>query len=180
LGARTSPVQRGKFIVETLLGEDLPPPPEDAGSLPDDAGNRVDVGLREQLALHRDNPSCSGCHNRIDPLGFALESFDYAGRYRQRTIAGPVDDSAILPNGAVINGAGDLIEYLRNDRSNDFVDHTIRRFATYVVGRPLDSRDEATIRAIITEVRDNDNSARAMVSAVMQSQLVEPIWRTKQ
>ncbi|MEM9826644.1 MAG: DUF1588 domain-containing protein [Planctomycetota bacterium] len=179
LGARTSPVQRGKFVIETLLGEDLPPPPEDAGSLPDDAGNLIELGLREQLARHRDKVSCAGCHKRIDPMGFALEAFDYAGRRRDRTASGPVDDSATLPDGTIIDGADRLAEYLKRDRGDDFVDHLTRRFATYVAGRELDHRDEATIRAIIKNVRLRDDSARAMVKEVLRSPLAQPHWTTQ-
>ncbi|MEL7334713.1 MAG: DUF1588 domain-containing protein [Planctomycetota bacterium] len=172
LGRRTSPVQRGLFVVETLLGEDLPPPPDDAGTLPEDAGDSRSLSLREQLAAHRDSDNCRGCHSRIDPIGFALESFDYTGRKRTTTVAGPVDDLATMTDGTEVSGTSALVRYLRDQRSTEFVDHVTRRFAAYALGRTLDHRDESELRRIVANVRDNDNSARAMVLQVMTSSLM--------
>ena len=169
LPARTSPVQRGKFVIETLLGEDLPPPPEDAGVLDEDAGQSVSTTLRDQLAAHRDNPSCIGCHQRIDPIGFALEKFDFVGRRRERTPAGPINDLGRLPDGQEVAGLPALTQYLRVQRGDAFVDNLTRRLLAYSLGRSLDYRDEADVRLIIEAVQRDNCSAQTLVHEVVRS-----------
>ena len=169
LPARTSPVQRGKFVVETLLGEDLPPPAEDVGVLDEDAGQSVSTTLRDQLAAHRDNPSCVGCHQRIDPIGFALEKFDFVGRRRERTPAGPINDLGRLSDGQEVAGLPAFTQYLRVQRGDAFVDNLTRRLLAYSLGRSLDYRDEADVRLIIEAVRQDDNSAKTLVHEIVRS-----------
>lgn len=169
LPARTSPVQRGKFVIETLLGEDLPPPPEDAGVLDEDAGQSVSTTLRDQLAAHRDNPSCIGCHQRIDPIGFALEKFDFVGRRRERTPAGRINDMGRLSDGQEVAGLPALTQYLRVQRGDAFVDNLTRRLLAYSLGRSLDYRDEADVRLIIEAVQRDGSSAQTLVHEVVRS-----------
>ncbi len=169
LPARTSPVQRGQFVVETLLGEDLPPPPEDAGALPENAGQSDSTTLREQLAAHRDNPSCIGCHERIDPIGFALEKFDFVGRYRQQSPAGPIDDVGVLPDQRRVAGLSELNAYLRESRGDAFVDTLARRLMAYSLGRGLDYRDEADVQLIVQSVHRDGNSLGTLVHEIIRS-----------
>lgn len=169
LPARTSPVQRGKFVVETLLGESLPPPPEDAGELDEEAGQSVSTTLREQLAEHRDRPSCLGCHQRIDPIGFALEKYDYVGRRRERDPSGPIDEVGVLPDGQEVAGLDGLNAYLREHRAGAFIDNLTRRLLTYGLGRTLDHRDEADVRRIVEAVRRRGSTGKALIHEIVRS-----------
>jgi hypothetical protein len=117
---RTSPVIRGKWVLETLLGRKLAEPPADAGQLDDKAGDRGKT-LREELAAHRRNESCASCHNKIDPIGFGLENFDAIGRFRDKEAGKPVDASGTLPGGIEINGPAELRNAIQKHYSDEFI-----------------------------------------------------------
>ena len=111
--SRTSPILRGNWISEVLLGEKLPRPPQDVPELPPDETATEGLTLRQLVALHTSEPSCASCHRRIDPFGFALEGFDAIGRRRQRDMAGrPLDTRTTLPDGSEVQGLAGLRDYL--------------------------------------------------------------------
>ena len=115
---RTSPVVRGKWVLETLLGEKVPEPPPDAGTLDAEAGENRGKTLREELAVHRRNVACAGCHSKIDPIGFGLENFDAVGRFRALEAGRPVDNSGELPGGETFRGPAELKQVLVKQRSH--------------------------------------------------------------
>jgi hypothetical protein len=169
LATRTSPVRRGTFVLETLLGADLPPPPPGVPNLPADAGQNEKISLRATLAAHRDDPRCAGCHDRIDPLGFALENFDWVGRWRVTDPAGPVDTNGRLPDGTELDGIADLKAYLVEYRKDDFTRAVAESMLAYVLGRELEYFDQYAIQQILQAVRADGYRARTLVAEIASS-----------
>ena len=146
---RTSPVLRGNWILEVVLGLPTPPPPPNVPVLPtDDAGQAV--SLRAQLERHRADPSCASCHDRIDPLGFALERFDAIGRLRQRDAnGGAIEDHGTTADGTVIRGPDGLRAYLkRPDMERAFLEHAAGKLLAFALGRGLEATDRPLIRQL--------------------------------
>ena len=164
---RTSPVLRGKWILENLLGAPPPPPPPDVPELEADAGSSAG-GLRAALERHRANPACAVCHARLDPLGFALENFDAVGAYRAEEEGVAVDASADLPDGTVIAGADGLRAMLL-DRRQEFVEALAEKLLTYAIGRGLEAHDRPAVREIRRRVESDGYRFSALVSAVVDS-----------
>ncbi len=164
---RTSPVLRGKWILENLLGAPPPPPPPDVPELEAEAGSSAG-GLRAALERHRANPACAVCHARLDPLGFALESFDAVGAFRAEDEGVAVDASADLPDGTVIAGADGLRAMLL-DRRREFVEALAEKLLTYAIGRGLEAHDRPAVREIRRRVESDGYRFSALVSAVVDS-----------
>ena len=133
---RTSPVLRGVFVMERLLGDDPGAPPADAGELPGNAGNRGKT-LREELAIHRDAPACATCHDKIDPIGFGLDHFDAIGRFRETEGKKTIDASGKLPDGTSFVGVEGLRKYIIEQRGEDFVRVVIEKLLSLALGREL-------------------------------------------
>ena len=166
---RTSPVLRGKWVLENLLGTPPPPPPADVPALVEAADDGVELPLREAMAQHRANPACAGCHAPMDPIGFALENYDAVGRWRTATPAGaPIDASGILPGGAAFEGVAGVRQLLL-DRPETFVTPATEKLLTYALGRGVTSRDAPAIRAIVREAAADNYRLRALVLAVARS-----------
>lgn len=142
---RTSPVLRGKWILDNLLNSPPAAPPANVPPLDESRGNGRKLTAREQVERHRADPSCASCHDRIDPLGFALENYDVIGRWRSNDEGGPINASAKLPGGMEISGPQGLRKMLLN-RSEEFLHATLERLMTYALGRELEPRDQPTIR----------------------------------
>ena len=136
---RTSPVLRGKWVLENLMGLPVPPPPPDVPSLDANASGTPRT-LREQLAEHRASPVCAGCHRVMDPVGFALENFDAVGAWRTREPGGPIDASGELADGTVINGVVQLREAIVR-RPDLFVGTLTEKMLVYALGRGVEARD---------------------------------------
>jgi hypothetical protein len=166
---RTSPVLRGKWVLENLLGRKLAEPPADAGQLDDKAGTRGKT-LREELAEHRRSESCASCHDKIDPIGFALENFDAIGRFRTHEAGKPVDTSGELPGGAVVNGPAQLRAILRERHEDEFVRNVIQRLTAFALGRALKPQDEGLIRRLHETVRERGNRADALLEEMVLSE----------
>ena len=167
---RTSPVLRGAWVLETLLGVRVPPPPPDVPDLK--IGKKSDRSVREELADHRADPACAACHNLMDPVGFALDNYDVVGRWRE-TYGGnggdrPIDASAALPTGEAFAGPGGLRQILlaREDR---VVRHLTSKLLGYALGRSLEDGDDCTVDRIAAEVAANGGSTRTLVKAVARS-----------
>lgn len=166
---RTSPVKRGKWILDNLLGTPPPPPPPDAGELPADDRSSEGLSFRQQLELHRQRPSCAGCHERIDPLGFGLENFDAIGRWRDKDANGkPVDSLATLPGDISFSTPAELKQLLA--QSDDlFLRNLCRKMLGYALGRPLEYYDEPVITDLVKTLRANDLRIRPLIHAIVAS-----------
>ena len=171
---RTSPVLRGVWVLDNLLGSPSPPPPPDVPLLDEEKVETGALSLREQFAAHRANPTCATCHDRLDPIGFALENLDMVGRWRDNDPAGPIDASAQLPNGKVIDGVEGLKQHLLSQR-DVFVEQLARKLLGYALGRGLVAADLCALDTIVQRVRQADYQAHELVLAIIES---EP-FRTK-
>ncbi|MCY3845673.1 MAG: DUF1592 domain-containing protein [Acidobacteria bacterium] len=165
---RTSPVVRGKWLLENILGAPPPAPPPDVPELEevDEAG--TPRSMRERLERHRANAVCASCHARMDPLGFALENFDGIGRWRTSDRGLPIDASGSLPNGTTFDGAADLRRLLE-DRAEEFVTTVTSRLLTYAVGRGVEHYDMPAIRAIVREARPDDYRWSSIILGIVES-----------
>lgn len=143
---RTSPVLRGKWVLEALLGTPPPPPEPDVGELPEEKDGRK-LSLREAMELHRSKPKCISCHVRMDPIGFGFENYDAIGRWRDADEAGPIDASAVLPDGRRFNGPVEFKAILL-ERKDEFVRTMIEKMLTYALGRGVEFHDAPTLRAV--------------------------------
>lgn len=148
--ARTSPVLRGKWILNNLLNSPPPAPPANVPPLEASAEKGRTLTTREQVERHRNNPACASCHARIDGLGFALENFDAMGRWRTRDEGGDIDPSGKMPSGETFSGPQGLKNWLLT-HSDEFARGTLERLLTYALGRQLEARDQPTVRAILRE-----------------------------
>lgn len=164
---RTSPVLRGKWILENLLNAPPPPPPADVPSL-DEQPLGKDVSLRQQLEKHRANPTCAACHARMDPLGSALEHFDAIGRWREKDGLLPIDTSGSLPDGRTFQGYKDLRALLKSD-SGAFTECLAEKMLIYALGRGLDRRDRKAVKAIAERVALDGYRFSRLVLEITQS-----------
>ena len=166
---RTSPVKRGTWILDNLLGTPPPPPPQDAGVLPADDKSVEGLSFREQLEIHRTKASCAGCHEKIDPLGFGLENFDAIGRWRTTDVNGkPVDSLAVLPGDITFSKPTELKKLLL-EADALFLKNITRRMLAYALGRPLEYYDEPVVANIVAELRENELRAHALILAIVNS-----------
>jgi hypothetical protein len=164
---RTSPVVRGKWLLENVLGVPPPPPPPDVPGLPEFDDNGEAVSIREQTEKHRKNPTCASCHARMDPLGFTLENYDAIGRWRDVAEAGnPIDALATLPDGTRLDGSTGLRQMLADHRA-EVVGTFARKLLTYALGRGLEPHDGPAVRAIVRDAaRDGDRWSSIMLAIV--------------
>ncbi len=146
---RTSPVVRGKWVLENILGTPPPPPPPDVPSLKERSGQKPQT-MRELLAEHRANATCAACHKVMDPIGFALENFDAVGAWRTREAGGAIDASGDLADGTRVDGVVALRNALMR-RPEIFVTTMTEKMLTYALGRGLDARDMPTVRGIVRD-----------------------------
>jgi Protein of unknown function (DUF1588)/Protein of unknown function (DUF1585) len=172
---RTSPVVRGKWILETLLGSPPPPPPPDVPALPEAESTGKVLTMRERLSEHRKNPACASCHARMDPLGFALENFDATGKWRTVESTGPadktrnpIDASGQLADGTKFEGAKGLRAVLL-EHSSEFVYRMTERLLTYSLGRGSEWYDAPAIRAAVNEAKKDDYRFSSLLMGIVQS-----------
>jgi hypothetical protein len=167
---RTSPVIRGAWILEALLGSPAPvPPPNVETTLEGDDGAIVTASVRERLEAHRANPTCASCHAIMDPVGFSLENFDLIGAWRDTDGGRPIDTHATLTDGTVIDGPAALRDALL-DRSDAFVETAAERLLTYALGRRLEHYDMPTVRAIVRDAEAEDYRFSALVLGIVGSE----------
>jgi hypothetical protein len=146
---RTSPVKRGKWILENVLGTPPPEPPAGVPELEEAETAGANASLREQLEIHRADPTCAACHRVMDQLGFGLEQFDAIGRYREKEGSLLIDASGELPGGRVFNGAAELSEILGKTESEAFARTVVGKLMTFALGRELMPSDRCTVDEII-------------------------------
>ena len=166
---RTSPVVRGKWVLENILGTPPPPPPPDVPALPDRESSGVVQSMRERMEEHRANPVCANCHSRMDPLGFALEHFDAVGKWRENGPSGTViDPSGTLPDGTGFAGLPELRQILFS-RRHEFVTTVTEKLLTYALGRGLEYYDRPAIRAIVRDAASDEFRWSSLLAGVAQS-----------
>ncbi len=164
---RTSPVKRGKWILENFLGEPPPPPPPNVPEL--EQGGETLGSLREQMEQHRANESCAVCHRTMDALGFGLENFDAIGAWREMDGRHRVDSSGELPGGRAFNGAGELMQILSQEKRDAFSRCLAEKLTIYALGRGLGSYDRCTIKDAVQALKDNEYRFSALVTAIVSS-----------
>lgn len=166
---RTSPVLRGKWLLENVLGTPVPPPPPNVPPLEENRAGAVPKSVRERMEQHRKNPACAVCHNVMDPLGFSLENFDATGAWRAQTEAGtPVDASGVLVDGSKVDGPVSLRNALLG-RPSLFVETLTEKLMTYAMGRGLQYYDMPSVRKIVREAAKNDYRFSSIVLGIVES-----------
>lgn len=165
---RTSPVLRGAWILDAMLGTPPPPPPPNVPALEEQHEGAPPKSVRERLTQHRANPVCAGCHSRIDPLGFALENYDPVGKWRDQDAGKPVDNSGEMPDGAKFQGP-DQLKALLLERKDVFLRNLTSKMLGYALGRGLTLTDSCTVDSIVSEVKQHDYSAQSLVEAIVLS-----------
>jgi len=163
---RTSPVLRGGWVLETLLGIHVPNPPPDIPELKPSKKEKLTV--RQQLAKHREPSACSACHNLIDPPGFALDHYDVLGRWREKEDGQPIDATATFPSGDTVEGLPGLKEMLVK-RKSDFYRQTTRKMLGFALGRSLDDRDDCVINQLTEHLLNGNDTPRELITQIVLS-----------
>ncbi len=166
---RTSPVKRGKFILENILGTPPPPPPPDVPPLKENTKSAEGLSVRQRMEQHRANPVCASCHQRMDPLGFGFENFDAIGGWRTLDGKTPIDPSGVLPDGATFKGPAELKAILKG-RSQDFAHCLTEKMLTYALGRGLERGDRCTVDEITRSVVQNKYVFSSLVLGIVKSE----------
>jgi len=166
---RTSPVKRGRWVLEQLLGAPPPPPPPNVPELEEEGSGKTAGSLRERLEEHRKNPACANCHAKMDPIGFALENFDAVGAFRTRDGEYEIDASGEFGDGTKVNGPKEL-RGLILDRKDDFTRCLVEKMLTYAVGRGVEYYDRPVVERIVGEMPANDFKFSALVTKIVKSE----------
>ena len=167
-GIDTSPVTRGVFLLENILGTPPPPPPDDVPAIDPDV--RGAKSMRELLSKHRESPNCYGCHQKIDPLGFALENFDAIGDWRPRIGKIKIDSAGELPSGEKFDDVAGLKKILVQ-RKGLFARMLTERLLTYACGRRMEALDESVVETIVSDLSKKEYGLRSLIEAVVTSEL---------
>ena len=165
---RTSPVLRGKWVLEQILGTPPPPPPPQVKSLPQDDVPVDGLTLRQQLEKHREKAECAACHEKMDPLGFGLENYDPIGRWRTQIGKTTVDASGVLPGGTSFTGPAELKQLLLA-RKDDFARNITEKALAYALGRGLEYYDMPTVKRIATTLAENDYRSSVLILEIAKS-----------
>jgi hypothetical protein len=181
-GIHSNPVKRGVWLLERILDDPPPPPPPNVPPLGADGKSLVGLTLREQIEGHRNKSACINCHRKIDPWGLAFENFDASGAWRDSIATGegddvrlvPVDASTVLPDGFEVRDAGELGDYLLEERERDVMRGLTRHMLAYAVGRELDILDEREAEKITDMFRTSGYSLKHLVLAIVQSDSFSP------
>ncbi len=166
---RTSPVLRGKWVLEELLGTPPPPPPPSVKALPADDRVREGMTFRQRLEQHRKKETCAACHARLDPLGFGLENYDVLGRWRDEIGGEPVDARGELTTGETFVGPSELKKILVESKRDLFVRNLVERLLSYALRRGVEYYDGATVKQIIADLESNGQRATVLVASVVRS-----------
>ncbi len=166
--SRTSPILRGNWVCEVVLGEKLPKPPKDVPQLAD--AQLDGLTERQMIEQHSKDPACSKCHFKIDPFGYALENYDAIGRFRNRDAQGlPIDSRTVVEDGTEINGLDGLKHYMLTQRRDDFVKQFNRKLLGYALGRAIQLSDEPLLREMLKLQRENNFSIHPTIEAIVLS-----------
>jgi hypothetical protein len=166
---RTSPVLRGKYVLENLLASPPPPPPPNVPSLKTEGDNSGEtLSLRDAMIKHRASPACANCHARMDPIGFAMENFDAIGQYREQDAGKPIDVSSKLSDGTQVNGMAGVKQMILRD-SEVFVGAIAEKLLMYAIGRNVQYYDQPAVRQIVREAAASNNTFESLVLGVAKS-----------
>jgi hypothetical protein len=165
---RTSPVLRGAWVLDSILGTPPPPPPPNVPELEEVHDGTQPKSMRERLAKHRTNPGCASCHAKIDPLGFALENYDVIGRWRVEEGGKKIDASGELPDGTRFNGADELRAALLA-RKDLFVRNLTTKMLGYALGRGLTLKDTCAVDEIVAKLKENEYRAQTLIESMVLS-----------
>lgn len=165
---RTSPVVRGKWILENILGTPVPPPPPDVPALKGNQEGQKPKTMREQMAEHRANPACANCHKAMDAIGFAMENFDAVGAWRSEDSGNPIDASGELSDGTKIDGVVSLRNALTK-RPELFAGTMTKKLMVYALGRGLDYRDMPTVRGILHDASGDNYRFSSLILGIVRS-----------
>ncbi|MEM9481699.1 MAG: DUF1592 domain-containing protein [Verrucomicrobiota bacterium] len=165
---KTSPVLRGAWVFDTLIGTPIPPPPPGVPPLQEKKKGKK-LTDREQLQLHREDANCMSCHQLIDPVGFGLQNFDFVGRWRDEQHGQPIDTAGKFPTGESFSGPGELKRALLETRKPEIVRNIVRKLLAYGLGRGLDDRDDCTIRELELALEENGYRSHILVKGIVLS-----------
>jgi hypothetical protein len=165
---RTSPVLRGKYVLENLLASPPPPPPPDVPSLRTEDSPDKPLTLREAMSLHRASPACANCHARMDPIGFAMENFDAVGQWRDHDQGKPIEVSSSLPDGTVVDGVAGIKQLLLRDPER-FVSAVSEKLLMYAIGRNVQYFDAPSVRGIVRQAAPDNYKFSSLVLGVVNS-----------
>jgi uncharacterized protein DUF1592/uncharacterized protein DUF1588/uncharacterized protein DUF1595/uncharacterized protein DUF1585 len=165
---RTSPVLRGKWVMEALLGEKVNPPPPDVPALDESKGKISHATLRAQLETHRSKPECASCHDKMDPLGFGLENFDVLGRWRDTDRGLPIDAQGKLPSGTTYVGPAGLKSVLMT-RKDEVMHNLVRKMVGFAYGRELNKFDDCVVDKTMKALKENNYQASILVQQIATS-----------
>ena len=166
---RTSPVLRGKYVLDNLLASPPPPPPPDVPALAtEDEEGGAPLTMRDAMIKHRESPACAGCHRRMDPIGFALEHFDAVGRWRDDDAGKPIDTASELPNGSIVDGL-EGVQALLLAKPELFVSALTEKLMMYALGRNVQYYDAPAIRAIVRASAEQNYEFAAIVEGIVES-----------
>jgi hypothetical protein len=166
---RTSVVQRGKWLLENLLGTPPPPPPADVPELKPKAKDGRHLSLREAMEQHRSNAVCSSCHARMDAIGFALENFNGVGEWRATDDGAPIDTRGKLPDGSEFNGPAGLRKILLEKHRDEFIQTLTEKLLVYALGRGLEPQDKPAVRSIVRQAARENYRMSAFLAAIIES-----------
>lgn len=167
---RTSPVKRGKWVLESLLGTAPPPPPPEVPALDGgDAKHQLTGTLRQRMEKHRADPNCASCHAPMDPIGFGLENFDAIGRWRDKDGKDPIDPAASFTDGSKFSGAVQLVDLLAKTRRNDFCRALTEAAMTYAIGRGVEPFDQPAVDRVAADLRKDDAKFTTLILGIIRS-----------
>jgi hypothetical protein len=166
---RTSVVQRGKWVLENLLGSPPPPPPPDVPALEAHNKEGKRLTMRQQMEQHRVNPTCASCHSRMDPLGFALENYDGVGAWRAKEAGSAIDPAGKLPDGTTFEGPAGLTKLLLTKYHEDFISTFTGKLLTYALGRGIEYYDNPALRSIVRDAERDNITIPAIIQSIVKS-----------
>jgi mono/diheme cytochrome c family protein len=166
---RTSPVLRGRWVLEELLGAEVPPPPPDVPVLNERKKENKELTLRQMLEQHRSKPECASCHSRMDPLGFGLEKFDALGRWRTEVAGKPIDSVGILPTGEKFDGPVELKKLLLEKRRPEFLRNLCRKMLGYALGREVTRAELCVVKDCAQALEQGEYRASRLLETIVLS-----------
>jgi len=165
---RTSPVLRGRWVLEAMLGEKVKPPPPDVPALEEHSEQAKNLSLRDQLKAHREKPDCASCHDKMDPLGFGMENFDALGRWREMDRGLPIDAQGTLPGGESFTGPSGL-KIILMARKDDVVKHLVRKMTGYAYGRELNKFDDCVVSKAVEALKSSQYKPSVLIEQIATS-----------
>jgi hypothetical protein len=170
LAERTSPVKRGQWVLDTLLGAPPPPPPAAVEELDKTAAAADNITLRERLERHRADPSCASCHRHMDGIGFGLENFDAIGKWRAKDAGKPIDAKGTLADGTSFDGVVELKQLLVTKRRDEFLRALTEKMMTFALGRKLEYSDAPAVAQIVDQLKKDNYRFSTLVAGIVRSE----------